>query len=98
MNPDLIGWLASAILMATLLRQIWKQWQDDDASGVSHLLFIGQMLSSAGFVAYSWMLQNWVFIITNSLLLLTAAAGQLISMRKRRSGRAGRDVDDRPGP
>lgn len=97
MNPDLIGWLASAILMATLLRQIWKQYQDADASGVSHWLFLGQMLSSAGFIAYSWMLRNWVFIITNSLLLLTAAAGQLISMRKRRGSQARRSSDDRPG-
>jgi hypothetical protein len=42
------------------------------------------------------MLQNWVFIITNSLLLLTAATGQLLSMRKRSGKQARRTSGDGP--
>ncbi len=83
MNPDLIGWAASAILVATLSRQIWTQAQDPNASGVSRWLFAGQMLASLGFVAYSWLLHNWVFIVTNTIILLTAVIGQLVMWRRR---------------
>ena len=86
MNPDIIGWTASAILLATLLRQIVTQWKDKDAKGVSRWLFLGQMAASVGFIAYSWMLGNWVFIVTNSLILLTAVIGQIgLLMRRRKS-------------
>lgn len=83
MSPDLIGWLASAILVATLSRQIWTQAHDDSARGVSRWLFAGQIASSLGFIAYSWMLDNWVFIVTNSIILLTAVVGQVVMSRKR---------------
>ena len=82
--PDLIGWTASAILIATLARQSWRQWRDPDPRGVSHWLFVGQIAASFGFVVYSWLLRNWVFIVTNSLILLTAVIGQIVLLRARR--------------
>lgn len=84
-NPDMIGWAASAILIATLCRQIHTQSKDPDAKGVSHWLFAGQIAASLGFVAYSWLLRNWVFIVTNSLILLTAVVGQVMVWRRARS-------------
>ena len=84
MSPDIIGWAASAILVATLSRQIYTQSRDADAKGVSRWLFIGQMAASVGFIAYSWLLHNWVFIVTNSIILLTAVVGQVVVYRKRR--------------
>ena len=84
MNPDIVGWAASAILLATLSRQIVTQWQDKDAKGVSRWLFAGQIAASTGFITYSWMLDNWVFIVTNSLILLTAVVGQVGLMLRRR--------------
>ena len=90
-GPDLIGWLASAILIATLGRQTWRQWRDPDPRGLSHWLFLGQIAASAGFVVYSWLLRNWVFIITNSLILLTAIAGQLVFLRAQRRTASTRD-------
>jgi uncharacterized protein with PQ loop repeat len=82
--PDLVGWIASAILLATLARQTWRQWREPDPRGVSRWLFLGQIAASVGFVAYSWMLRNWVFIVTNTLILLTAVVGQLALSRARR--------------
>lgn len=82
--PDLVGWAASAILVATLARQTWRQWRDPDPRGVSHWLFIGQIAASAGFVAYSWLVGNWVFIVTNSVILATAIVGQCVDLRARR--------------
>lgn len=87
MNPDIVGWAASAVLLATLSRQIYTQSKDPQARGVSHWLFAGQILASLGFVTYSALVGNWVFIVTNSLILLTAVVGQVVMWRKSRSAR-----------
>ena len=80
---DLIGWLASAILLATLIRQIWKQAKDRNSEAVSIWLFVGQATASALFIVYSVLVENWVFIVTNSCLLVTALVGQWITFRRR---------------
>ena len=84
MSPDIVGWAASFILLMTLVRQIHKQWKDKSAAGVSRWLFAGQISSSVGFVVYSWLVHNWVFIVTNSLILLTAIIGQWVVWRARK--------------
>jgi len=55
MNPDVIGWLASAVLLATLVRQIVATARDPDAKGVSRWLFAGLCVASVGLVVY-WVL------------------------------------------
>ena len=85
MTPtDLIGWAASAILIATLGRQVYTQWRERSTEGVSRWLFIGQMCASIGFVIYSWLVGNGVFVFTNAVLLLTGVVGQLIFRRNRK--------------
>jgi uncharacterized protein with PQ loop repeat len=93
MNPDIIGWAASAILLATLSRQIITQWKDKDAKGVSRWLFVGQIAASTGFVVYSWLLDNWVFIVTNALILLTAVVGEAGLLIRRRQAASAAPAD-----
>jgi MtN3 and saliva related transmembrane protein len=81
---DLIGWAAAAILILTLGRQVYTQWRDRTSKGVSRWLFVGQCAASVGFVAYSWLLGSWVFVVTNALILVTAVAGEFIYLRNRR--------------
>ena len=81
MHPDIIGWLSSAILLATLVRQVLRQWRERATEGVSKWLFIGQLTASSGFLLYSFLLNNWVFVFTNAALLLTAIIGQMIYQR-----------------
>lgn len=85
---DLLGWAATAVLIATLWRQIWKQWTVDDPEAISTWLFVGQITASVLFIAYSAATGSLVFVVTNSLILLTAIAGQCLSWIKRR--RAGK--------
>src|SRR5690606_15468599 len=84
MNPDIIGWPASAILLATLSRQIVTQRKAKDTKGVSRWLFLGQMAAAAGLIAYRWPLDNRVFIVTNSLILLAAVVGEFGLLVRRR--------------
>ena len=75
--PDIIGWVSSVVLLVTIGSQIYRQWREKSAQGVSRWLFIGQVVASAGFVVYSWLIGNRVFVVTNSLIMLGAvcAAG-----------------------
>ena len=75
---ELIGWIAATVLLATMGRQVYSQWRDGTSQGVSKWLFIGQLAASLGFIMYSWQLGNWVFVVTNALMLLTAGIGQWI--------------------
>lgn len=88
MHPDILGWAATAVLMATLIRQMVKQWQSPNPEAVSRWLFAGQMTASALFTVYSAMLGSVVFVVTNAMLLLTAVVGQVMAWRRRGRHRA----------
>ncbi|AEO42332.1 PQ-loop domain-containing transporter [Xanthomonas euvesicatoria] len=81
---DVVGWLASIILIVTLIRQIYKQWRSDAAQGVSRWLFLGQISASVLFILYSYLVGNAVFIVSNVLILLTALTGYALQRVKRR--------------
>lgn len=80
---DLIGWLSSAVLLTTIGRQVFTQWRTRNAAGVSRWLFIGQLVASTGFALYSYLLHNWVFLVSNLALLVTAVAGEMIYLRNK---------------
>lgn len=92
---EAIGWLSSLILLATISKQVWKQWKDESSEGVSRWLFIGQIAASLGFTVYSWLVHNWVFVVTNALMLCSAIAGGVILARNRRRAGARGTVGDR---
>lgn len=78
---DYVGWTASVILFATVSRQVWKQWTEQKVEGVSQWLFIGQIAASAGFLIYSVLLGQTVFIVTNAFMLVAAVIGEVIYLR-----------------
>jgi len=78
MVTALIGWAAAAILVATIGRQVYTQWRAGTTAGVSRWLFIGQVSASTGFVVYSWLVQDWVFVTTNAIMRATAILGQCV--------------------
>lgn len=86
---ELIGWCSSFILVLTIGKQIHKQWREGQSENVSKWLFIGQMAASFGFLVYSWLVSNWVFVVTNFVMLLSALIGLCIVIhhRKREQGK-----------
>ena len=81
---EALGWASSLVLLATIIEQVRKQWQQRSARGVSKWLFVGQAIASLGFTVYSALLQNWVFTVTNLLLLASAVLGTVITFHFRR--------------
>ena len=51
--------------------------------------FIGQITASIAFIVYSWLLGNWVFVVTNALMLVTAIIGQWVYLINRQQAAAG---------
>ena len=88
---EAIGWASSIILVLTIGKQVFKQWQEGSSEGVSRWLFIGQMAASLGFTIYSVLVKNWVFVVTNALMVMNGILGYLITLRhKRREAREGK--------
>jgi len=83
---EAIGWVSTAILLATLMRQVYTEWKSRSAAGLSKWLFSGQVAASVGFVAYSSLLGNWVFMGSNIAILAVAIVGQVLFVRKKRQG------------
>jgi MtN3 and saliva related transmembrane protein len=82
--PDVIGWASTVVLLATIGRQVYSQWKSKATAGVSRWLFVGQISASIGFAWYSYQLHNWIFLFSNSAMLVTAVAGETIFVSNRR--------------
>ena len=82
---EIIGWASSCLLLATLVKQVCKQWQEGTSEGVSKWLFIGQFAVSVGFTIYSIGMRNTVFIVTNSALAVNAIVGMYIWHRTKKN-------------
>jgi MtN3 and saliva related transmembrane protein len=87
-SVELIGWASSAVLLATIMRQVYTQWKTKSTAGVSHWLFIGQLTASIGYTLYSYLLHNWVFLTSNVVLLLTAIFGQCLYLHNKKAPKA----------
>ena len=89
-GTDALGWISSAILVVTIAKQVHKQWRSGTSEGVSKWLFIGEIAASVGFTVYSFLVRNWVFVVTNALMLCNALAGiAIVYLHRRRSGAMG---------
>ncbi len=86
---EAVGWVSSVILVLTIGKQVYKQWQEGSSEGVSKWLFVGQMAASLGFTVYSWLVSNWVFVVTNAVMLVNGLLGLLIVLHHRRRERDG---------
>jgi uncharacterized protein with PQ loop repeat len=80
---NIVGWVSTLVLLATLIRQVFVQWNDKNSKGVSAWLFVGQITSSIGFITYSALVDNLIFVVTNSLIAAVAIIGELVYLRNK---------------
>ena len=96
---EVLGWLSSFVLVLTIGRQVHRQWRSGHSEGVSIWLFVGQMVASTGFTIYSALVDNWVFVVTNAMMLVFAIAGfVIVKSHRRKSARqnAGSQEEEAP--
>jgi len=75
---ELLGWASSAMLLATLIKQVHKQWTSRTSEGLSKWLFVGQLGASVGFTIYSFMTGSIVFGVTNAILTVNSVVGIIL--------------------
>lgn len=73
------------VLIITIVQQIRTQVRDQSSRGVSVWLYIGEIISAAGFLTYSILLGITVYIVTNAIMVLSAIAGLAVTIRHRRN-------------
>ena len=83
-GPDLLGLVATAILVATLTGQTIKQWREGATRGIARWFFLGQVTASVCFIAYSLLIHSRLFALANTLVLLSALAGYIVLRLNRR--------------
>jgi uncharacterized protein with PQ loop repeat len=85
MGTDVVGWASALVLGMTLSWQVYTQWKSKTCAGVSRWLFVGQLVASAGFVVYSYLLENRVFVMTNAFNFCAALIGQGIYLKNKKN-------------
>ena len=83
-STDIVGWSAAAVLLGTISYQVFVQWRSGAVAGVSPWLFTGQLIASTGFLVYSALLQNWVFVVTNAMIGIAALVGKYVDRMNRK--------------
>lgn len=66
---DVIGYSAGAITSLTFLPQVVKTWREKSARDISLLMFLIAAINEVLWIAYGVMLDNWVIILTNAVVL-----------------------------
>jgi len=66
---DILGYAAGAITSLTFLPQVIKTWREKSAKDVSLLMFIIAAVNEVMWIAYGALLNNWVIILTNAIVL-----------------------------
>ena len=73
-------------MVTTLVNQVYQQWKSGKAGGISVFLFVGEVAASIGFTIYSVRVRDWVFVVTNSILVVNAIVGLCLTIVLKRRG------------
>ncbi len=67
---DILGYAAGAITTLTFLPQVIKTWKLKSAKDVSMNMFLIAAVNEVMWIIYGAMLDNWVIILTNVIVLV----------------------------
>jgi MtN3 and saliva related transmembrane protein len=83
---ELIGWGSALLLLPAFALQTYRQWKNRDepeTNPSAFWFFVLVLVGTAGQVAYSWMVGNWVYLALNSALVVNNGVGLGIAIRRR---------------
>lgn len=69
---DILGYAAGAITSFTFLPQVIKTWKAKSAKDISLLMFFIAAINEVMWIIYGTLLDNWVIILTNVIVLTMA--------------------------
>ena len=65
-----MGYSAGAITSMTFLPQVSKNWKERSAKDISLMMFLIAALNEIMWVVYGILLNNWIIILTNAVILV----------------------------
>jgi MtN3 and saliva related transmembrane protein len=71
-STDILGYTAGAVTTFTFLPQVIKTWKEKSAKNISLLMFVIAVTNEIMWIVYGVLLNNWVIILTNSILMVMA--------------------------
>jgi MtN3 and saliva related transmembrane protein len=78
---DVLGYSACAVTAMTFLPQVIKTWKEKSARNVSLLMFIIAAINEVMWIAYGFLRDDMVIIVTNVIMI--AMASVMISLKLR---------------
>lgn len=76
---EILGYAAGAVTAFTFLPQVLKTWREKSAKDISMNMFLIAFINEIMWLVYGVMLNNWVIISTNAVMLLMS--GIMISLK-----------------
>lgn len=67
---EILGYAAGAITCLTFLPQVIKTWKSKSAKDVALNMFIIAAVNEVMWIVYGVLLNNWVIILTNAVVLV----------------------------
>jgi MtN3 and saliva related transmembrane protein len=83
-GTDILGYAAGAITSLTFLPQVIKTWKEKSAKDVSLLMFIIAAINEVMWIVYGALLNNWVIILTNAIVLAMSLTMIFLKLRYNR--------------
>lgn len=81
MSVDVLGYIAGAITTLTFLPQVIKTWKEKSAGDISLLMFLIAAANEILWIIYGALLDNWVIILTNSVVLTMSLTMIFLKLR-----------------
>jgi MtN3 and saliva related transmembrane protein len=78
---EILGYSAGAITALTFLPQVIKTWKEKSAKDISLLMFIIAAVNEVMWIWYGALLNNWVIILTNSIVLAMSSTMIILKLR-----------------
>ncbi|HEX2845052.1 MAG TPA: SemiSWEET transporter [Chitinophagaceae bacterium] len=81
MSVDVLGYIAGAITALTFLPQVIKTWKEKSARDISLLMFLIAAANEILWIIYGAVLDNWVIILTNAVVLTMSLTMIFLKLR-----------------
>jgi MtN3 and saliva related transmembrane protein len=78
---EILGYSAGAITTLTFLPQVIKTWKERSAKDISLMMFIIAVTNEIMWIWYGVLLNNWVIILTNSIILVMSTTMIFLKLR-----------------
>lgn len=72
-TAEILGYAAGAMTAFTFLPQVIKTWQSKSAKDISMNMFLIAFTNEIMWLVYGVLLDNWVIISTNAVMLVMSA-------------------------